>query len=45
MPALVAAFEKSEAEGVGTLQLYGKFIDYLVVERSHRIIRLGESTR
>jgi citrate lyase subunit beta/citryl-CoA lyase len=41
---VVAAFEKSEAEGVGALQLDGKFIDYPVVERSRRIIRLGAST-
>jgi citrate lyase subunit beta/citryl-CoA lyase len=41
---VVEAFEKSEAEGVGALQLDGKFIDYPVVERSRRIIRLGEST-
>jgi len=40
---VVAAFEKSEAEGVGALQLDGKFIDYPVVERSRRIIRLGQS--
>ena len=41
---VVEAFEKSEAEGVGALQLDGKFIDYPVVERSRRIIRLGESS-
>jgi citrate lyase subunit beta/citryl-CoA lyase len=38
---VVDAFEKSEAEGVGALQLDGKFIDYPVVERSRRIIRLA----
>jgi citrate lyase subunit beta/citryl-CoA lyase len=41
---VVAAFEKSEAEGAGALQLEGKFIDYPVVERSRRILRLGAST-
>ena len=41
---VVEAYEKSEAEGIGALQLDGKFIDYPVVERSRRIIRLGEST-
>jgi citrate lyase subunit beta/citryl-CoA lyase len=40
---VVEAFEKSEAEGVGALQLDGKFVDYPVVERSRRIIRLWES--
>jgi citrate lyase subunit beta/citryl-CoA lyase len=40
---VVEAFEKSEAEGVGALQLDGKFIDIPVVERSRRIIRLGAS--
>ncbi|MDQ1331143.1 MAG: CoA ester lyase [Thermodesulfobacteriota bacterium] len=40
---VVEAFEKSEAEGIGALQLDGKFIDYPVVERSRRIIRLSES--
>lgn len=39
---VVEAFEKSEAAGMGALQLDGKFIDYPVVERSRRIIRLGE---
>jgi len=33
---VVEAFEKSESEGVGALQLDGKFIDYPVVERSRR---------
>jgi citrate lyase subunit beta/citryl-CoA lyase len=40
---VVEAFEKSEAEGIGALQLDGKFIDIPVVERSRRIIRLGAS--
>ena len=40
---VVEAFEKSEAEGVGALQLDGKFIDTPVVERSRRMIRLGAS--
>jgi citrate lyase subunit beta/citryl-CoA lyase len=35
---VVEAFEKSEAKGVGVLQLDGKFVDYPVVERSRRII-------
>ncbi len=40
---VVAAFEKSESEGIGALQLDGKFIDYPVVERSRRIIGLAGS--
>jgi citrate lyase subunit beta / citryl-CoA lyase len=38
---VVEAFEKSEAEGIGALQIDGKFIDYPVVEQARRIIRLG----
>jgi citrate lyase subunit beta/citryl-CoA lyase len=40
---VVEAFEKSEAEGVGALQLDGKFIDYPVVEHSRRTLRLAEA--
>lgn len=40
---VVEAFEKSESEGIGALQLDGQFIDYPVVERSRRILRLGHS--
>jgi citrate lyase subunit beta/citryl-CoA lyase len=42
---VVEAFEKSESEGIGALQLDGKFIDYPVVERSRRILRLGKAIR
>ena len=40
---VVEAFEKSEAEGIGALQLDGKFIDYQVVEHSRRTLRLAEA--
>jgi citrate lyase subunit beta/citryl-CoA lyase len=37
---VIDAFEKAEAEGVGAIQLEGKFIDYPVVERSRRILKM-----
>ena len=34
----VAAFAKAEAEGVASIQLDGKFIDYPIVYRARRIL-------
>jgi citrate lyase subunit beta/citryl-CoA lyase len=38
---VVQAFEEAEAKGLGAIQLEGKFIDYPIVERSRRIVRLA----
>src|SRR5437868_9656220 len=35
---VVAAFEKAEAEGVASIQLDGKFIDYPIVSRAQRLL-------
>ncbi|MBN2570148.1 MAG: CoA ester lyase [Deltaproteobacteria bacterium] len=39
---VVIAFEDAEASGMAAIQLNGKMIDYPVVERSKRILRLAE---
>ena len=39
---VIRAFEEAEAKGVAVIQLDGKFIDYPVVERSRRIVKLAE---
>ena len=38
---VVQAFEEAESKGVGAFQLDGKFIDYPVVNRSRRILKLA----
>jgi citrate lyase subunit beta/citryl-CoA lyase len=38
---VIKAFEEAEAKGIAAIQLDGKFIDYPVVERSRRILRLS----
>jgi citrate lyase subunit beta / citryl-CoA lyase len=35
---VVAAFEKAEAEGIASIQLDGKFIDYPIVYRAQRLL-------
>jgi citrate lyase subunit beta/citryl-CoA lyase len=35
---VVAAFEKAEAEGISSIQLDGKFIDYPIVYRAQRVL-------
>ena len=35
---VVAAFETAEAEGVASIQLDGKFIDYPIVYRAQRLL-------
>ena len=38
---VVQAFEEAEAQGIAAIQLDGKFIDYAVVERSRKILKLA----
>jgi citrate lyase subunit beta/citryl-CoA lyase len=38
---VIDTFEKAEAQGVAVIQLEGKFIDYPVVERSRRILKMA----
>jgi len=38
---VVQAFEEAESKGVGAFQLDGKFIDYPVVNRSRRVLKLA----
>jgi citrate lyase subunit beta/citryl-CoA lyase len=42
---VVAAFEKAEAEGVASIQLDGKFIDYPIVYRAQRVLRTVTAIR
>lgn len=38
---VIKAFEKAEAEGIASIQLDGKFIDYPVVARARKILELS----
>ena len=38
---VVQAFEEAETQGIAAIQLDGKFIDYAVVEKSRRILKLA----
>ena len=38
---VIQAFEEAESKGSGAIQLEGKFIDYPVVERSRRILKIA----
>lgn len=42
---VVAAFEKAEAEGVASIQLDGKFIDYPIVSRAQRLLEKTAAIR
>jgi citrate lyase subunit beta/citryl-CoA lyase len=42
---VVAAFEKAEAEGVASIQLDGKFIDYPIVYRAQRLLEKTAAIR
>jgi len=40
---IIKAFEEAENKGLAAIQLEGKFIDYPVVERSRRIVKLSKA--
>ena len=42
---VVTAFDKAEAEGVASIQLDGKFIDYPIVYRARRVLRTMAAIR
>ena len=42
---VVQVFEEAEKEGSAAIQLDGKFIDYAVVERARRILKIAEHIR
>lgn len=42
---VIEAFNKAEASGIAAIQLDGKFVDYPVVERSKRILKLATYVR
>ena len=39
---VIEAFEKAEADGLAAIQLDGEFVDYAIVERSKKIMKLAE---
>jgi citrate lyase subunit beta/citryl-CoA lyase len=39
---VIQAFDAAEASGTAAIQLEGKFIDYPVVERSRRILKISK---
>ena len=39
---VIEAFEKAEADGLAAILLDGEFIDYAIVERSKKIVKLAE---
>ena len=39
---VIEAFEKAEADGLAAIQLDGEFVDYAIVERSKKIVKLAE---
>jgi citrate lyase subunit beta/citryl-CoA lyase len=38
---VIRAFEEAEAKGIASLQVEGNFVDYAIVERSRRIMKLA----
>lgn len=39
---IVAAFAEAEAKGLASIQVDGRFVDYPIVERAQRVLRLAE---
>lgn len=42
---IAAAFEEAEAQGLASIQVEGHFVDYPIVERALRVLRLAERIR
>ena len=42
---IVAAFEDAEATGSASIQVDGQFVDYPVVDKARRVLRLMERIR
>lgn len=40
---IISAFDEAEAKGIAAIQVEGKFVDYPIVERCRRILRLAQA--
>ena len=39
---IVAAFAESEAQGLASIQVDGRFVDYPIVQRAERVLAIAE---